>query len=138
MSAEILTRLLSKARTDPTTECWNWTAGKDEFGYGRFGFRGRNNRAYRVAYILLVGEVPEGLELDHLCRNRACINPAHLEPVTHRENILRGKNHVAEQSKRTHCREGHPYVLKNWPSGRVRYCPICRENYRRAKRQVRT
>lgn len=82
-------RLMAKVIKDERG-CWTWT-GALQRGYGRVcgGGRGNNQLAYRVAYELLVGPVPVGLELDHLCRNRACINPEHLEPVTHRENMRR-------------------------------------------------
>ena len=72
-------------------ECWIWTGPKNGSGYGIFSYRGRNQSAHRVAYRLLVGEIPDGLQLDHLCRKRSCINPAHLEPVTRLENVRRGK-----------------------------------------------
>lgn len=73
--------------------CWTWTAATDRDGYGKFTdhSNGRRMHAHRFAYELLVGEVPEGLELDHLCRNRACVRPDHLEPVTHLENVRRSR-----------------------------------------------
>jgi hypothetical protein len=70
--------------------CWYWMAGLFRGGYGQFRF-GRNTRAHRVAYEALVGEIPAGLDLDHLCRVRHCVNPEHLEPVTRKENIRRGE-----------------------------------------------
>ena len=76
------------AKVDKTETCWLWTGGQSA-GYGRFGFKGRPNLgAHRFAYELLVGPIPPGLDLDHLCRVRNCVNPDHLEPVTRRENLL--------------------------------------------------
>lgn len=78
-------------RVHKTDDCWLWTSTLRR-GYGRFWIApGRFVPAHRFAYELLVGPIPEGLELDHLCRNPACVNPAHLDPVTHRENVRRGK-----------------------------------------------
>jgi len=81
--------------------CWEWTAAR--FGaeeYGAFWFGGRTIQAYRLAYETLVGPVADGLECDYLCRNRACVNPLHIEPVTHRENTLRGNSPVAINARR--------------------------------------
>lgn len=84
-------RRLAECRRGPD-ECWNWPGPKGKNGYAPYlWIKGKKAYAYRMAYIHLVGPVPEGLELDHLCRNPACINPAHLEPVTHLENCLRSK-----------------------------------------------
>lgn len=78
-------------KVNKTESCWLWERGTNG-GYGMYWFRGRNIAAHRFAYEALVGPIPEGLELDHTCRVKRCVNPAHLEPVTHRENILRGAN----------------------------------------------
>src|ERR1035437_6893898 len=99
------------AKVDKTEDCWNWTAHTDGMGYGQLAKPGQHGGlvvAHRFAYELLVGPIPEGLQLDHLCRNRACVNPDHLEPVTRRVNILRGVGFGAVNAKKTECPRGHP------------------------------
>lgn len=107
--------------------CWAWTAAKNK-GYGYTLFEGRTQNAHRVSYRLLVGPVPEGLELDHLCRNRACVRPDHLEPVTSRVNLLRGEGVSAIHAAKTHCVNGHEFTPENTYEWRgTRNCKICRE-----------
>ncbi len=89
-------------------DCWEWTAGKTIEGYGLFYYEDRKQCAHRVAYELTVGPIPEGLHLDHLCRNPACVNPDHLEPVTNKVNAQRGL-----WGMRTHCPAGHEYDEAN-------------------------
>jgi hypothetical protein len=115
-------------KVDPKTGCWEWQRSKSEYGYGRKPHRGRNVMAHRFFYELLVGPVPQGLELDHLCRNPACCNPRHLEPVTHRENILRGNTEPARNAVKTHCPQGHAYTPENVyirPGTHQRGCRTC-------------
>ena len=114
--------------------CWIWTAYCLPNGYGQCG---RHNYAHRVSYELCIGLIPDGLELDHLCRVRHCVNPTHLEPVTHIENCWRGLGGVVsgEQMRaKTHCPQGHSYAgdnLYRYLDGR-RSCRICnRDNMRR-------
>lgn len=104
-------RFWDKVRIDPETGCWNWIAansGKD--GYGRFWWNGSGQGSHRVSYETLVMPIPEGLVLDHICRNTGCCNPAHLEPVTHRVNCKRGHQ---RNSKKTHCANGHEFTASN-------------------------
>lgn len=116
--------------------CWEWTGWRNSAGYGYLRFEGRDQPAHRVMWIATVGPIPDGLELDHLCTNPACVNPDHLEPVTHSENQRR----IAE--RQTSCRKaGHdwtdPRNVRTRPNGR-RYCAECdrinlRERYARRK-----
>lgn len=82
-------RFLEKVDADPESGCWNWIGGKHPRGYGIFWVNGRNIYAHRYFYEYLYDPVPSGLELDHVCRNNACVNPFHLEPVTHAKNMRR-------------------------------------------------
>lgn len=103
-------RFWSMVIRDPDSECWFWTAHIQRNGYARFQGNeiGVTVLAHRFAYELLVGPIQEGLQLDHLCRNRHCVNPAHLEPVTCRENLIRGVGFAARNAAKTHCKRGHP------------------------------
>lgn len=93
--------------------CWVWT-GTLRYGYGYFRQGGKNAvRAHRWAYERIVGPIPEGLQLDHLCRVRACVNPSHLEPVTQRENIMRGESFSALKAAQTHCVNEHEFTPEN-------------------------
>lgn len=134
---ELPARFTAKYVVDETTGCWLWTAGLNGQGYGHFSLDGRMQRAHRVAYELLVGPVPEGLELDHLCRVRRCVNPAHLEAVTHRENTLRGDTVPASRAKLTHCKRGHPLEpphLRRTSNG-SRRCWTCEKQLQRERRE---
>lgn len=112
------------------TPCWEWTSNKTNDGYGRFHLNGKKELPHRVYYQDTKGKIPNGLELDHLCRNHACLNLEHLQAITHKENMKRGltgflsglKNHL-----KTHCPHGHEYNEKNTyiqPSG-SRMCRTC-------------
>lgn len=95
-------------------DCWAWQGFIDQKGYGRYQpTGGRLAQAHRFAYESAVGPIPDGLVIDHLCRNRGCCNPAHLEPVTNRENILRGVGLSAMHSRKTHCVHGHELTGAN-------------------------
>ena len=113
--------------------CWIWTGYKTWDGYGQFRIRRERVYAHRVAYELLIGLIPDGLTLDHLCRNPSCVNPDHLEAVSERDNILRGKGVCAQYAQQTVCKRGHLFDLFNtrWEQGR-RICRICRRQFRHA------
>lgn len=117
--------------------CWVWKGHQSPNGYGLFGKRvgeeQREVRAHRFAYTLMVGPIEEGLTLDHLCRNRLCVNPGHLEAVSLRENILRGEGATARNAAKTHCKWGHPFDLFNTfyrsDGRRCRACEQARERH---------
>lgn len=116
-------------------DCWVWVGHLTKDGYGNFRMK-NYYKAHRVSYTMFVGEIPTGLQIDHLCRNRACVNPKHLEPVTQRQNIDRGMSGVPGRSK-THCKNGHEYTLantvfkpsKNCRDGLQRVCGACRKEW---------
>ena len=110
------------------TDCWTWTAAKTPRGYGHLydpSSRGPGG-AHRIVYELLVGAIPKGKVIDHLCRNRACVNPVHMEIVSHRENILRGVGVAAFNAVKTACKHGHPFTDENtfYDRGK-RQCRAC-------------
>ncbi len=100
-------------KVDKTSNCWVWKAYKNPLGYGTFRVGKTKRFSHRLAYEEIVAPVPDRLVLDHLCRNTSCCNPAHLEPVTSRENILRGVGYCAQQARKTHCVHGHLLQGKN-------------------------
>jgi hypothetical protein len=120
-------RLWSKVDTSAGLDgCWPWTGTTNRNGYGRLWVNRRWATTHRLVYERLVEPIPEGLTLDHLCRNRACCNPTHLEPVTNRENVLRGVGLSATAARRMECRRGHPYDgLRRDGDQTNRYCRTC-------------
>lgn len=112
---------------DEQTGCWVWQWSRTTKGYGSIRSEGVKRQAHSVYYERLVGPIPEGLQLDHLCRNPACVNPDHLEPVTSRENTLRGISPPAVNAAKTHCIRGHPFDEDNTriAANGGRICRIC-------------
>jgi hypothetical protein len=141
LDAMRLARFWARVDRRGSVECWNWLGAVTANGYGRFSprFGGRSGKmrrqmAHRVAYEAIRGAVPDGLVLDHLCRNRRCVNPLHLEPVTQAENVMRGVGVGAVNAAKDHCTDGHEFSAVNTyitPNGRRQ----CRECAKRRSRE---
>ena len=116
--------------------CWRWTSHRDRNGYAIFGKK--RKFAHRLAYEAAVGPIPEGLTIDHLCRVRDCLNPAHMEPVTRGENVLRGDGITARNARKTHCHRGHPLNGENLDLCEPghRRCRQCRRDRDRNRRMA--
>lgn len=121
--------------------CWIWQGHINRQGYGLLWVGSRTTtrrlmRAHRVVYEMVRGPVARGLELDHLCRVRACVNPDHLEPVTHAENLRRGEGIGAQNRRKTHCKRGHEFTPTNtvYQRNGARNCLACRPIYQRRYR----
>lgn len=131
----------SKVDVKSEDECWKYLGSKLPNGYGQFWFEEIRQpiTAHRVAYELMIGKIPEGYQIDHLCRNRLCVNPKHLEAVTCQTNLLRGNTDAAKNASQTHCPQGHSYSGKNLyisPRGE-RICRICRNMKPELKNKLR-
>ncbi|GAB1642509.1 HNH endonuclease signature motif containing protein [Krasilnikovia sp. MM14-A1259] len=112
----------------PETGCWVWQGACIPKGYGKFYYRRRLRNVHRVAYELLVGPIPEGMQIDHfVCENPPCCNPDHLRPVTVRENLLRSGGVAAQNAAKTHCSRGHEFTSENtyWRPTGGRRCRAC-------------
>lgn len=135
----VTTRLLRLALCDTATRCWVWQ-GYQRRGYGRIMGKTRHDTAHRLSYELFVGPIPAGLTIDHLCHNTLCVNPAHLEAVTLRENIARRDNAgCGWRRNKTHCKRGHAFTASNTTvridqKGRLsRNCRECKDMHNRAR-----
>lgn len=138
MSPDRVARLFPDHFTVLDDGCWAWTRGKIKSGYGAVVIAGRLWPAHRAFYEIYVGPVPEGLDLDHLCRVRHCVNPAHLEAVTRRVNLLRGDTLAAFNAEKTHCPQGHPYDAQNTKVYKNRrYCRTCQRDRNAARKPVK-
>lgn len=135
----------SKKFTIEDNGCWLWNAHTNNDGYGRFNIKGKIKFAHRVSYIFVNGNIKKNMELDHLCKTRNCVNPNHLEEVTHKENVRRGDGNpgfALYNSSKTRCPQGHEYNLKNTryefsKTSRSRLCRKCRECDRLRQLKIR-
>lgn len=136
---EPLSERLSRYSEVRPDGCIEWVGARSPDGYGRIAVNRVAVGAHRVAYELVHGAIPDDLVVDHLCRNRSCINPEHLELVTNRENILRGDGLAAQNARKTHCINGHPLTPENiYGYDGSRECRLCaRARARRQKARMR-
>jgi len=138
-------RFWNKVQPCPMSGCWIWMAFCDGWGYGRFRFGNRSSAfAHRIAYLTLVGPVADGLELDHRCRTKPCVNPSHLRAVTHFENVMRGDAPPAVNARATTCRRGHDFTSDNVRISRrgcgatFRSCRACVRAYQNEQYRLRS
>ena len=141
INRDLLARIFSKIKISTEhsykgVPCWEWTAGISKTGYAVLWMLGRQRLAHRTLYQLFVGQVPDGLHCDHLCRTRHCVNPIHIEIVTAKENILRGVGITAEHARATHCKYGHEFTASNTYVHAIgRTCRACaRDRYHKHKK----
>lgn len=126
-------RVIKPAMGEPTLGCWKYQGHHSDDGYATYKYNGRMWRVHRLTYTLVIGAIPAGRELDHTCRHRWCVNPYHLEPVTCRENLLRGNTIAAANARKTHCKRGHEFTPENTMirQGNKRACRTCKREYGR-------
>lgn len=137
---EIVAKIERSIEFDTNGGCWLWRAGGSNGGYGRLSVGDHDITAHRAAYECWVGRLPADKQIDHLCRVRMCVNPAHLEPVSARENVLRGVAPSAQNSRKTHCLRGHEFTPENTYHelrSNYRHCRECAKD-REKRRPVRS
>lgn len=125
-------------KVDKTNTCWNWKGfiGKD--GYGKHYIYQKMDMSHRISYQLIIGTIDSNKVIDHKCRNRACVNPKHLEVVSQRENVMRGNGIAKINSRKTHCIHGHEFTSENTRLyGRERVCKICARDWMRKNRKLK-
>lgn len=125
-----LDRFFEKTDKRSDAECWTWTASKDAHGYGKFWLSGKKITAQRASFIMFCGPIPENHQVDHLCFNPSCVNPAHLRSVTKSENLS------TRRLSKKHCKNGHSLDASNviYERGGIRRCKICREANRKLRK----
>lgn len=134
MTEQEATRFASKHQK--VGRCWVWQGPLDRDGYGTFYFRRMNRRAHRVAWFSVHGDMTEGMVINHTCRNRACVNPQHLQAISLLENVTRDSVSLPYlNSQKSHCPKGHPFDrMYRGKRGPVRYCSICQAAKRKRLR----
>ena len=130
---ELTARFWGKVKK--TRTCWIWTAARID-GYGTFWWQGHHIVAHRLAYAALVGRIPPGKELDHLCRNRACVRPDHLRIASHYDNVMAGVNFTAANARKFRCPKGHAYTVVKNGKRTQRKCQTCKDAALAAKRRL--
>lgn len=132
-------RFWEKCIPEPMSGCWLWVASIDGPGYAHLRIGGVLCKAHRIAYEALVGPIPLAHVIDHRCRVRCCVNPAHMEPVTNEENVRRGESFSAREARQTHCKYGHPLqgsnliLFERKPGRFMRTCRTCADRISKAR-----
>lgn len=138
LTEEQIERFLNKFTQTDDSSCWDWKGTDNGKGYGDFNCNNKSYRAHRVSYEFFNKTIiPHRMVVDHLCRNRKCVNPKHLEVVSHYENTMRGIGHAAKNARKDSCKHGHAYNSRNThirrsKNGRVwRVCKECKNRIQR-------
>jgi hypothetical protein len=119
-------------KVEKTSSCWVWKNAKDKDGYGIFWDQTKIIKAHRFSYQLFKDKIPQGLQINHLCKNTSCVNPNHLEVVSCRENLMKGDTIAKQNAEKTHCKRGHEFNNKNTRFFKnERYCLPCHQELQR-------